>query len=104
MPGGATDWTRVGDETRSHTSGNVQRVDCIRLFVARDLSRGDMTASGGLQSDATLAVYEEDVVTYADDTTADEWGDGTNFSALAVGLVNRVPDSDKEDYSYDEGT
>ena len=28
-----------------------------------------MTASGGLQSDATLAVYEEDVVTYADDTT-----------------------------------
>ena len=60
-----------------------------------------MTASGGLQSDARRAVYEEDVVTYADDDTAEEWGDPQNYSATAVGLVSRVAGSDDE-WSSDE--
>ena len=60
-----------------------------------------MTASGGLQSDARRAVYEEDVVTYADDDTAEEWGDSQNYSATAVGLVSRVAGSDDE-WSSDE--
>ena len=60
-----------------------------------------MTASGGLQSDAREAIYEEDVVSYVDDSVADEWGDSEHYNAVAVGLVNRVPDSDEE-WSSDE--
>ena len=49
-----------------------------------------MTASGGLQSDARRAVYEEDVVTYADDDTAEEWGDPQNYSATAIRKAHKA--------------
>ena len=71
------------------------------MLRAHNEGRRGMTASGGLQSDARRAVYEEDVVTYADDDTAEEWGDPQNYSATAVGLVSRVAGSDDE-WSSDE--
>ena len=40
-------------------------------------------------------------MTYADDDTAEEWGDSQNYSATAVGLVSRVAGSDDE-WSSDE--
>ena len=40
-------------------------------------------------------------MTYADDDTAEEWGDSQNYSATAVGLVSRVAGSD-DAWSSDE--
>jgi hypothetical protein len=95
----------------SEVASRCRRVSHSKKFSREDASaavlrahnegRRGMTASGGLQSDARRAVYEEDVVTYADDDTAEEWGDPQNYSATAVGLVSRVAGSDDE-WSSDE--
>lgn len=61
-----------------------------------------MTASGGLQSDASRAVYSEDVVTYVDDAIAESESDGL-YGDVALGLVSQVAgQSDDEDEWEDE--
>jgi len=72
---------------------------CPRVGSRPTRCPASMTAS--LQSDARRAVYEEDVVTYADETLADEWGHPGTFNATAVGLVSRVAGSEDE-WSSDE--
>jgi hypothetical protein len=61
-----------------------------------------MTASGGLQSDASRVVYSEDVVTYVDDAIAETESDGL-YGDVALGLVSQVAgQSDDEDEWEDE--
>ena len=61
-----------------------------------------MTASGGLQSDASRVVYSEDVVTYVDEAIAEMESDGL-YGDVALGLVSQVAgQSDDEDEWEDE--
>ena len=61
-----------------------------------------MTASGGLQSDASRVVYSEDVVTYVDDAIAETESDGL-YGDVALGLVSQVAgQSEDEDEWEDE--
>ena len=63
-----------------------------------------MTASGGLQSDASRAVYSEDVVTYVDASDASEWADRA-LGDGPVGLVSAVAgesDEDDDDDVHDD--
>ena len=59
-----------------------------------------MTASGGLQSDASRAVYSEDVVTYVDASDASEWADRA-LGDGPVGLVSAVAGESDEDDGWE---